>query len=206
MTQYLKHPPLLEGALAPDPLAQLQQWLDDAAAAGMLEPGAMTLATADAQGRPSARIVLFKGFADGGLAFYTNYEGRKAQELLQNPHAALVFWWDQLERQVRVEGAVSKLSRAQSEQYFDSRPRASQLGAWASQQSRSVADRAALDAALDKVTRTHEHRNVPCPPFWGGYRLLPQRFEFWQGRRDRLHDRLLYLQEDPGWRTLRLQP
>jgi pyridoxamine 5'-phosphate oxidase len=207
MPDYSRNPPLNEGDLAADPLVQLERWLAEAAAAGMIEPGAMTLATVADDGRPSARIVLFKGIVDGGLSFYTNYEGRKGRELARDPRAALVFWWDRLERQVRVEGRVEKLAPAQSRAYFQQRPRASQLGALASRQSQPVASRAELDARLESLTREHEGRDVPCPPHWGGYRLVPERFEFWLGRRNRMHDRLeLQRAADGAWRLRRLEP
>ena len=152
------------------------------------------------------RVVLFKGFHENGLTFYTNYEGRKAQDLAQDGRVALVFWWDKLERQVRVEGRVQKLPQAMSEDYFHSRPRASQLGAVASRQSRVVATREELDQRLDAVTREFEGKPVPLPAYWGGYKVTPELFEFWQGRRDRLHDRLVYRRQDGGWRVERLEP
>jgi pyridoxamine 5'-phosphate oxidase len=203
--QYVKNPPLSESALHADPLTQLQLWLDDAQAAGMIEPTAMTLATV-AGDRPSARIVLFKGFHDGGLCFYTNYEGRKGRELAANPHAAAVFWWDRLERQVRVEGRVAPLPVTLSDRYFQSRPRASQLGALTSRQSQVVASREEMDARLAENTRRLEGQPVPRPAFWGGYRIEPELVEFWQGRRDRLHDRLQYRRQPQGWSMERLEP
>ena len=206
MAQYTRNPPLTESELLAQPLAQFEQWLQAAVDIGMQEPTAMTLATVDAEGRPSARVVLFKGIEDGGLCFYTNYEGRKGRELEQNPHVALVFWWDRLERQVRIEGRVDKLPSAISQEYFHSRPRASQLGALASRQSRVVASRDELEQRLAAATREHEGREVPLPPFWGGYRVEPQMLEFWQGRRDRLHDRLVYRRDGEGWRIERLEP
>lgn len=206
MSQYTKNPPLLESSLMPDPLAQFQQWLDAATAAGQIEPTAMTLATADAQGRPSARMVLFKGFHEGGFTFYTHYEGRKAQELAVNPQVALVFWWDLLERQVRVEGTVVKVPAALSETYFHSRPRGSQIGAMTSQQSRILKTREELETRLEKNTQALEGQSVPYPEFWGGYSVQPQAIEFWQGRRNRLHDRLVYQRNDQHWQILRLEP
>lgn len=206
MPQFIKNPPLLEAQLLPDPLAQLQQWLDAAQAAKMLEPTAMTLASVDAQGQPSARIVLFKGFDDGGLTFYTNYEGRKGQELAINPNVALVFWWDQLERQVRIEGVAEKLPLEQSEAYFHSRPRGSQLGAMTSRQSRLLPTREALEQRLADNEKRYEGQTVPHPDYWGGYVVRPRLFEFWQGRLNRLHDRLCYVREGDGWVIERLEP
>lgn len=206
MSQYTRQPPLDETALAADPMAQLARWLDDAQAAGMIEPTAMTLATATPDGRPSARIVLYKGPHDGGLTFYTNYESRKGGELAANDRAALVFWWDKLERSVRVEGRVARLPRAMSEDYARSRPRGSQLGALTSRQSRVVASRAELEKRLADNEARLGGGPVPVPGNWGGYVLRPERFEFWQGRADRLHDRLVYRAEGKGWRVERLEP
>ena len=204
--QYTRNPPLEDGSLLPDPLAQLQIWLADARRVGMLEPDAMTLATTDAQGRPSARVVLLKGFHDGGLCFYTRYDGRKGLELNTNPHAAATFWWDQLERQVRVEGTTERLPRDITRRYFESRPRESQLGALTSRQSQVVATRAELDARLYANTQKFEGQPVPLPEQWGGYVLHPQRIEFWQGRLGRLHDRLRYRRDGDAWAIERLEP
>lgn len=198
--------PLHEAALAASPLAQFEHWLADATAAGQIEPTAMTLATATSEGRPSARMVLFKGLHDGGLCFYTNYDSRKGAELAANPQVALVFWWDKLERSVRIEGCVEKLPRAMSEQYFHSRPRISQLSAAVSQQSQAVAGRAPLEQRYAQLEAKLAGAPVPLPDDWGGFRVRPERFEFWQGRRGRLHDRLVYLPAGEGWRVERLQP
>lgn len=206
MPQYERSGPLDETALAADPLAQLALWLKDAEAAGMIEPTAMTLATATKDGQPSARIVLYKGAHDGGLTFYTNYESRKGGELAGNNRAALVFWWDKLERSVRVEGRVEKLPRSMSESYARSRPRGSQLGALTSRQSRVVATRAELERRLAENEAKLGGQEVPVPANWGGYLLRPAMFEFWQGRRDRLHDRLVYRADRAGWRVERLEP
>lgn len=206
MPQYERSGPLDETALAADPLAQLALWLKDAEAAGMIEPTAMTLATATKDGQPSARIVLYKGAHDGGLTFYTNYESRKGGELAGNNRAALVFWWDKLERSVRVEGRVEKLPRSMSESYARSRPRGSQLGALTSRQSRVVASRAELERRLAENEAKLGGQEVPVPANWGGYLLRPAMFEFWQGRRDRLHDRLVYRADRAGWRVERLEP
>ncbi|MGQ0529884.1 MAG: pyridoxamine 5'-phosphate oxidase [Panacagrimonas sp.] len=204
--QYTRNPPLEDGSLLPDPIAQLELWLADARRVGMLEPGAMMLATVDAQAQPSARVVLLKGFHDGGLCFYTRYDGRKGVELSQNPRAAATFWWDQLERQVRLEGQVQPLPRELTRRYFESRPRESQLGALTSRQSQVVATRAELDARLAANTARLEGQPVPLPNEWGGYVLRPQRIEFWQGRLGRLHDRLRYRREAEAWIVERLEP
>lgn len=204
--QYTLNPPLIEASLDADPLVQFDAWLGDARAAGMLEPTAFTLATVGADSRPSARVVLFKGFHDGGLTFYTCYEGRKGQELAVHPYAAGTFWWDRLERQVRFEGEVEKLPRDVSRDYFESRPRGSQIGAATSRQSRVVATRAELDERLAANVRLLEGQSVPLPENWGGYRIRPQSIEFWQGRRNRLHDRLRYRRQGDGWIVDRLEP
>jgi pyridoxamine 5'-phosphate oxidase len=206
MAQYTKNPPLLEEELESDPLTQLDRWLGDAQAAGMLEPTAMTLATVDADGRPSARIVLFKGVHDAALTFYTNYEGRKGRELAANPNVALVFWWDRLERQVRVEGVAQRLPAEVSRRYFYSRPRESQIGALTSMQSAVVADRETLDRRYDEMVAKLAGAEVPYPEHWGGYAVKPQAVEFWQGRSGRLHDRLSYRRAGDGWRVDRLEP
>ena len=206
MTQYTRQPPMDEAALDPDPLAQLARWLKDAEGAGMIEPTAMTLATATKDGQPSARIVLYKGPHEGGLTFYTNYESRKGGELAANARAALVFWWDQLERSVRIEGRVSMLPRAMGEAYARSRPRGSQLSALTSRQSHAVASREELEKRLAENDAKLGGREVPVPANWGGYVLRPEMFEFWQGRRDRLHDRLVYRASGDGWRIERLEP
>lgn len=205
MSQYTRQPPLDESALDADPLAQLARWLKDAADAGMIEPTAMTLATATQDGQPSARIVLFKGVHEGGLTFYTNYGSRKGDELAANDRAALVFWWDKLERSVRIEGHVSKLPRAMGEAYARSRPRGSQLSAYTSLQSRVVGSRAELEKRLAE-NDAKVGKDVPVPDNWGGYVLKPEMFEFWQGRRDRLHDRLVYRRSGANWRVERLEP
>jgi pyridoxamine 5'-phosphate oxidase len=198
---------LTESAADPDPIAQFQRWFDAALAADLHEPNAMTLATATPEGRPSARIVLLKGFDERGFVFYTSYEGRKGRELETNPTCALVFYWGELERQVRVEGGVSRIPEEESDEYFGSRPRGSQLGAWASEQSRPVEGRDALEERLRNLEAEYEGREVLRPPFWGGYRVEPETIEFWQGRENRLHDRLRYRRsDDGGWRRERLQP
>jgi len=206
MPQYDRNPPLEEAQALADPLALFERWLAEAKAIGMIEPTAMTLATVDGERRPSARIVLFKGLHEGGFTFYTNYDSRKGAELAGRPHAALTFWWDRLERQVRIEGAVERLPAALSDHYFASRPRGSQLGAYTSRQSARVASRAELDRRLEENTRRFEGQPVPRPKFWGGYRVVPDSIEFWQGRHDRLHDRLLYRRDKGRWKLERLEP
>ena len=198
---------LKESDADPNPIEQFRTWFDEALAADLHEPNAMTLATATPDGRPSARVVLLKGFDEQGFVFYTNYEGRKAKELEENPRAALVFYWGELERQVRVEGRVERVSEEESNAYFGGRPRGSQLGAWVSEQSRSIKRRDTLEERLRELETEYTDREVPRPPFWGGYRLEPETIEFWQGRENRLHDRLRYHRsEGDGWQRERLQP
>jgi pyridoxamine 5'-phosphate oxidase len=198
---------LKESEADPNPIEQFRTWFDEVLTSNLHEPNAMVLATATLDGHPSARIVLLKGFDERGFVFYTNYEGRKGEELETNPHCALLFYWGELERQVRVEGRVRRVPDKESDAYFAGRPRGSQLGAWASEQSRPVGDRGALEHRLRELEAEYEGREVPRPPFWGGYRVEPETIEFWQGRENRLHDRLVYLRsEDGGWRRGRLQP
>lgn len=197
--------PITAADLDPDPVSQLQSWLEAALAAGTREPNAMTLATADAEGVPSARVVLLRGLDARGLTWYTNRTSLKGRDLAANPRAALVFHWERLQRQVRVSGAVSVIADAESAAYFAARPRRSQLSAWASPQGRPTTDRAELEAATRRIAEQHSGA-VPLPPFWGGYRLEPVMFEFWQGRRDRMHDRFSYLRDGQGWTITRLAP
>jgi pyridoxamine 5'-phosphate oxidase len=197
---------LRESDADPDPIEQFRRWFGEALAADLHEPNAMTLATATPDGRPSARVVLLKGFDERGFVFYTNYEGRKSRELEANPRAALLFYWGELERQVRVEGRVWRVPDRESDAYFAGRPRGSQLGAWASEQSRPVRDRGALERRLRELEGEYEGREVPRPAFWGGYRVVPETMEFWQGRENRLHDRLRYRRAEGGWKIERLQP
>ncbi len=199
--------PLSEADLAPDPIAQFRAWFAAAQAAGAADAHAMTLATATPDGVPSARVVLMNAVDERGFVFYTNYESRKGRELAANPRAALVFYWPQTHRQVRVVGRVSRLSREESERYFASRPQGSQLGAWASRQSEVIASRAALDERLSELEEEYRGREVPCPLFWGGYRVTPDEMEFWQSRPNRLHDRFRYTHApDSVWHIERLSP
>jgi pyridoxamine 5'-phosphate oxidase len=190
-----------------DPIKQFAKWFGEAAAAEIRDVNAMTLATATPDGRPSARIVLLKAISDRGFVFFTNYHSAKGRELEANPHAALTFFWVQLERQIRVSGVVEKTSREESEEYFRSRPIGSQLGAWSSAQSESIASREVLETNLAEVTSRFAGTDVPLPPQWGGYRLQPDAIEFWQGRTNRLHDRFRYRREDGArWALERLAP
>jgi pyridoxamine 5'-phosphate oxidase len=192
--------------VARDPLVQFSRWFQEALNAGLPEPNAMTLATVDARMQPAARIVLLKGYDDRGFVFYTNYQSRKANDLVHNARAALLFHWIELERQVRIEGAVEQVSSEDSDEYYRSRPLGSRLGAWASPQSQVVAGREELEARLEQVASSHGD-DPPRPGHWGGYRVLPQMLEFWQGRPSRMHDRIRYGREGSGgWRIERLAP
>jgi pyridoxamine 5'-phosphate oxidase len=197
---------LAESDVDADPIVQFGRWFDDAAQHGLLMPEAMTLATATVDGRPSARMVLLRGYDQRGFVFYTNYDSRKGAELASNPAAALVFWWGELERQVRVEGRVERTSREESEAYFRTRPVGSRLGAWASAQSRVIPGRSVVDQRFAELAASHPGGDVPLPPFWGGFRLDPEVVELWQGRPNRLHDRLRYTRAAGRWRIERLAP
>jgi pyridoxamine 5'-phosphate oxidase len=198
---------LTEADALDDPIQQFSLWFGEALKSELLDTNAMTLATASRNGAPSARIVLLKGFDDAGFVFFTNYESAKARDLEGNPQACLLLFWAALERQIRISGRVSKTPSKESETYFQSRPFESQIGAWASAQSRSLDGRAALEARYAELAAKYAGGPVPLPPFWGGYRVQPDAIEFWQGRKSRLHDRLLYTrQPDGSWARSRLSP
>jgi pyridoxamine 5'-phosphate oxidase len=200
-------PPLMESDLDADPFAQFSRWFEEAKAAVKDHPEAMTLATATLEGEVSLRTVLLKEFDKRGFVFYTNYNSRKGAQIHDNPRAALAFWWGQLERQVRIEGAVVRTTEEESNAYFASRPRGSQLGAWASDQSKVIAGRGDLDARFQELEKCYPGGEIPRPPHWGGYRVIPILFEFWQGRPDRLHDRFAYrLRDAKDWVIERLSP
>jgi len=191
----------------PNPFEQFTLWFDQAVAAKLPEPNAMTLATATGDGKPSARMVLLKDYDERGFVFYTNYKSRKGQQLLANPWGAIAFWWTQLERQVRIEGQIEQVSAEESDAYFHSRPQDSQLGAWASEQSQVIDSREVLEQRLQQLKKEYENKTIPRPPHWGGFRLIPVAMEFWQGRPSRLHDRLLYQRTEKGsWMIQRLSP
>ncbi len=193
-------------SLLPDPVAQFQQWLDEAIQAAVAEPNAMTLATVSESGRPSQRIVLLKDLENGRFVFFTNYHSAKGRELLRNPYCALSFFWPELERQVRVEGVAQRVSEERSTEYFRLRPRGAQIGAWASPQSAVVENRDLLEQRYRDMEKKFEGKEVPRPQQWGGYEVIPYLLEFWQGRPNRLHDRLLYLKDEKGWTIRRLAP
>lgn len=189
-----------------DPFVQFGHWMDDAIAAETPEPTAMCLSTASSDGRPSSRMVLLKGFDHDGFVFYTNYNSRKGRELAENPYAALTFFWPELERQVRITGLSHKVTSEESDEYFKSRPYTSRLGAWASKQSETVESKMVVMAEAAKLAIRYPTGNVPRPPHWGGYRVAPDEFEFWQGRPSRLHDRIRYLKANDNWEISRLSP
>ena len=202
-----RFPPLQQADLLPDPFAQFARWVDEARAAGVLDWEAMTLATVSSDGHAAARVVFLRGADSRGFDFYTNYDSRKGQHLLANPHAALVLHWREQERQICIEGTVSRLSAEESDAYFADRPKQSQLGAWASHQSQPLATADTLEQRVQELTHRFANGPIPRPPHWGGYRLAPSRIEFWQGRPSRLHDRFVYeLQADGQWRIQRLNP
>lgn len=198
---------LSETEIDSNPFAQFKEWFDRALSADILEPNAMMVATTTPEGKPSARMVLLKDFDARGFVFYTNYNSQKAQELADNPQAALVFWWAELQRQVRICGRVEKILDSESDKYFYSRPLSSRLGAWASNQSEVIENREVLEQHLEELKEKYQDREVPRPSHWGGIRVIPAEIEFWQGRSSRLHDRLVYTRmEDGSWKIERLSP
>jgi pyridoxamine 5'-phosphate oxidase len=197
---------LLESDIDPDPFRQFDLWMTQALTMQLIEPNAMTLATTDSSGQPNARTVLLKSFDDRGFVFYTNYESRKAREISENAKVCLLFFWDRLERQVRILGSANRVSPAESNDYFASRPVGHQIGAWVSNQSSVIPNREALEQNLATVAKRFEPGPVPRPPHWGGFRVTPSAFEFWQGRANRLHDRLEYVLSEGAWVMRRLSP
>jgi pyridoxamine 5'-phosphate oxidase len=197
---------LSEKTVPGDPLRLFHHWFTAAVKARVLDPHAMALSTTGAAGKPTARMVLLKNLDDQGFIFFTNYLSRKGKELKRHPQAGLLFFWAPMSRQVRVEGKVKKLSARESDEYFKTRPRGSQLSAWASHQSEVVESREALEERMRELGKKYRHKKIPRPPYWGGYRVVPDSIEFWSGRLDRLHDRLLYQRKDGGWNLKRLAP
>lgn len=206
MRQDYKAAELSESDIAKNPIQQFEKWFAEAAEAQIFEPNAMTLATADKSGKPNARMVLLKGVDNNGFSFYTNYLSQKGKEIKKNPFACLVFFWGELERQVRIEGKIEKLDKETSEAYFQSRPVESQIGAIASPQSQVIASRAALEAKVNDVTKQYQGKSIPKPAHWGGYIVVPTTIEFWQGRSNRLHDRIKFVFVNNEWKLERLAP
>jgi pyridoxamine 5'-phosphate oxidase len=198
--------PFIESQVAGDPIIQFQKWFDEAVRSEQPDAEAMTLSTATRDGRVTARIVLLKGCDERGFVFFTNYDSRKSQEIMSNPQVALTFYWHTLHRQVRIEGVAEKTTPEESEEYFQTRPRGSQIGAWASPQSDEIRDREDLERRVDEFEARFKDHPVNCPPFWGGFRVKAERVEFWQGRESRLHDRILYTLRGDEWRISRLAP
>lgn len=206
MSDYEKHSALSKSSVVKDPFAQFNLWYDEVISSKIAMPEAMILATTTADGIPSTRTVLLKEVDDKGFIFFTNYLSRKGKELEKNPNASFLFYWKELERQIRIEGRIDKISREKSEEYFNTRPRESQIGAWVSEQSSIIPDRKFLDAKFDELKKKFGDDKIPLPDYWGGYRLIPNYFEFWQGRESRLHDRICYKKIESGWEIFRLAP
>lgn len=197
---------LEESRVQHQPLSQFEVWFNEALKANVLEANAMVISTCSSSGRPSSRIVLLKEIDDHGFVFFTNYSSKKASELAENPYASLTFFWPELERQVRIEGKVSKISIQESEEYYNSRPRESRIGAWSSAQSSKIKNREELENAFNEFSAKFKDKEIPKPDFWGGYRLKPDYLEFWQGRPSRMHDRISYEKEGENWKIYRLSP
>lgn len=207
LREFYEGKPLNESTIEKNPIKLFEEWFNEAVRQNILEPNAMTLATADSEGKPSARIVLLKDFDEKGFTFFTNYDSRKGKHIAENNFAALVFWWDKIARQIRIEGMVKKISEDESDEYFNSRPRGSQLGAFVSKQSEIIPDYASLEKEFDRVSKKYKDQKIPRPKNWGGYRVNPTMFEFWQGRENRLHDRLLFTKSNTDkWILERLSP
>jgi pyridoxamine 5'-phosphate oxidase len=197
---------LSRSSVAHDPLVQFSKWMDEVLTSKVIDPNAMVVSTVDAECRPSSRVVLLKDFGESGFTFFTNYESKKGHDLAENPNTVLHFFWPELERQVNIRGTAAKVSREESETYFRSRPVESRIGAWASSQSSVIRSRGELEERVEELRRKYADGEVPLPPFWGGFRVMPDRFEFWQGRPSRLHDRICYERDGQAWRITRLSP
>ena len=197
---------LLESSASPEPWELFSSWFEIARNAKILEPNAMILSTVTQDGQPTSRVVLLKDFDQSGLVFFTNYLSQKGEQLAHNPRASILFWWESLQRQIRIEGEVVKIDEEESDTYFQSRPYGSRLGAWVSEQSQKIVDRTVLEKRQIEFEKKFAEGNVPRPDHWGGYRLTPNKFEFWQGRSNRLHDRLLYQMQQDAWTRARLAP
>ncbi len=189
-----------------NPYEQFSIWMEEAIKANIIDPSAMILSTSGKDGQPSSRVVLLKEIENNGFVFYTNYESKKGRDLSENPYASLLFFWKEFERQIRIQGKVEKVSESQSEEYFHSRPYESQLAAWTSDQSNIIPNRGYLEKRFVDIKMKYEGKKIPLPPFWGGFKLMPYEFEFWQGRENRLHDRICYQQEKNNWKIVRLAP
>jgi len=197
---------LFEETVQKNPFNQFEEWFREVLKVGLIEPNAMMLATADDNAKPSVRVVLLKGLSKKGFTFFTNYTSRKGKDLTENSSASLLFFWAELERQVRVEGEIKKISKVESQKYFNTRPIESRLAAWASEQSKTIPGRDYLDAKFEIFKREFKGKQIPLPPDWGGFRLVPEYFEFWQGRESRLHDRICYKKSKSSWKIFRLAP